>query len=189
MVLTNSAELYQRLLLLRSHGITRDPAAMDREPDGAWYYQQVGLGFNYRMTDLQAALGASQMTRLDQFVQRRHALADRYDRLLAGLALSVPRRDPDAWSAFHLYVVRLRLDGKALGQRQVFDALRARGIGVNLHYIPVHTQPHYRKMGFGDGDFPEAEAYYREAISLPLFYGLSEAEQDQVVDALREVLA
>jgi UDP-4-amino-4,6-dideoxy-N-acetyl-beta-L-altrosamine transaminase len=189
MVLTNSAELYQRLLLLRSHGITRDPAAMDREPDGAWYYQQVGLGFNYRMTDLQAALGASQMTRLDQFVQRRHALADRYDRLLAGLALSVPRRDPDAWSAFHLYVIRLRLDGKALGQGQVFDALRARGIGVNLHYIPVHTQPHYRKMGFGDGDFPEAEAYYREAISLPLFYGLSEAEQDQVVDALREVLA
>jgi UDP-4-amino-4,6-dideoxy-N-acetyl-beta-L-altrosamine transaminase len=189
MVLTNSGELYQRLLLLRSHGITREPAAMDRESDGAWFYQQVELGFNYRMTDLQAALGASQMTRLDEFVQRRHALAERYDRLLAGLPLSVPRQHPDSWSAFHLYVVRLRLDGRALSHRQVFDALRARGIGVNLHYIPVHTQPYYRAMGFGAGDFPEAEAYYREAISLPLFYGLTDAQQDQVAAALREILA
>jgi dTDP-4-amino-4,6-dideoxygalactose transaminase len=188
-VLTDSEELYQRLLLLRSHGITRDPAAMDREPDGAWFYQQVELGFNYRMTDLQAALGASQMTRLDDFVQRRHALAERYDRLLDGLALSLPRQDPQAWSAFHLYVVRLRLDGKPLTHRQVFDAMRARGIGVNLHYIPVHTQPYYRRMGFREGDFPEAEAYYREAISLPLFFGLTDAEQDQVADALREILA
>jgi UDP-4-amino-4,6-dideoxy-N-acetyl-beta-L-altrosamine transaminase len=189
MVLTNDADLAERLRRLRSHGITRDPAAMDCEPDGAWFYQQVELGFNYRMTDLQAALGASQMARLEQFVERRHALAARYDRLLAGLPLDVPRREPGTRSAFHLYVVRLRLNGAGVSHRQVFDGMRARGIGVNLHYIPVHTQPYYRQLGFAKGDFPQAEAYYREALSLPLFPGLSEAGQDQVAAALREVLA
>lgn len=189
MVLTNDAALAGRLRRLRSHGITRDAAAMDCEPDGAWFYQQVELGFNYRMTDLQAALGASQMARLDQFVQRRHALADRYDRLLAGLPLAVPRREHGTRSAFHLYVVRLHLDGTGVSHRQVFDGMRARGIGVNLHYIPVHTQPYYRQLGFASGDFPQAEAYYREALSLPMFPGLGEAGQDQVAAALREVLA
>jgi UDP-4-amino-4,6-dideoxy-N-acetyl-beta-L-altrosamine transaminase len=188
MVLTNSEALCQRLRSLRSHGITRDPAVMDCEPDGAWVYQQTELGFNYRMTDLQAALGASQMARLDRFVARRHALAERYDRLLAGLALTVQQRDSAAWSAYHLYVVRLRLDRSGVSHRQVFDHMRARGIGVNLHYIPVHTQPYYRQFGFRQGDFPEAEAYYREALSLPMFFALSDAEQDRVVDALRGVL-
>lgn len=192
MVLTNRRDLYERLLRLRSHGITRDPAQMDQQTHGPWYYQQIELGFNYRMTDMQAALGASQMQRLDAFVSRRQQLAQRYDALLSGLPLAMPWRDPQAYSAFHLYVVRLRLDaiGTSCGKShsQIFAALRERGIGVNLHYIPVHTQPHYRKLGFGLGDFPQAEQYYREAISLPLYYALSDSQQDQVVQTIREVL-
>jgi dTDP-4-amino-4,6-dideoxygalactose transaminase len=168
--------------------VTRNPDAMQGAPDGPWYYEQVTLGFNYRMNDLQAALGASQMGRLGQFVERRQVLARRYDDLLAGLPLVLPTTIPDASSATHLYVVRLKLDAIAATHREVFDGLRARGIGVNLHYIPVHTQPYYRALGFAPGAFPHAEQYYREAISLPMFVGLSEEAQDQVVAALREVL-
>jgi UDP-4-amino-4,6-dideoxy-N-acetyl-beta-L-altrosamine transaminase len=189
MVLTNRRDLYEQLIRLRSHGITRDPAQMEGAPDGPWYYQQIELGFNYRMTDMQAALGASQMRRLDEFVTRRHHLAQRYDHLLAGLPLTTPWRDPQAHSALHLYVIRLRLDLIGKSHAQVFAELRERGIGVNLHYIPVHTQPYYRRLGFKAGDFPAAEQYYREAISLPMFYGLSEAMQDQVIAAVQEVLA
>lgn len=188
MVLTNDARLYERLQLLRSHGMTRDPALMDRAPDGPWYYQQVMLGYNYRMTELQAALGLSQLRRLDDFIARRHAIAARYDRLLAGLPVDVPWRDPDAHSAFHLYVIRVRPGECPRSHREVFEGLRARGIGVNLHYIPVHTQPYYRRYGFREGDFPEAERYYREAISLPMYAALTDAEQDSVVAALREAL-
>lgn len=188
MLLTNRKDLYEKLQLLRSHGMTRDPHLMDCEPDGPWYYQQVALGFNYRMTDIQAALGVSQLTRLDEFVARRRHLADRYDALLSELPLKLPWRHPDSYSAFHLYVIRLYVDESHRSHRQVFEALRERGIGVNLHYIPVHTQPYYRRFGFKAGDFPEAEQYYREAISLPLFYGLTEAMQDQVIAAMREVL-
>jgi UDP-4-amino-4,6-dideoxy-N-acetyl-beta-L-altrosamine transaminase len=188
MVLTNRRDLYERLMRLRSHGITRDPTLMQAPPDGPWDYEQVELGFNYRMTDMQAALGRSQMTRLDAFVERRHALARRYTQCLAGLPLTLPYSDPQAFSALHLYAVRLR-PSIAKSRRQVFDELRARGIGVNVHYIPVHTQPYYQRRGFREGDFPQAEQYYREAISLPLFYGLTEGQQDQVVGALREVLA
>jgi UDP-4-amino-4,6-dideoxy-N-acetyl-beta-L-altrosamine transaminase len=189
MVLTNRRDLYEKLVRLRSHGITRDLAQMEGAPDGPWYYQQIELGFNYRMTDMQAALGASQMRRLDEFVRRRHHLAQRYDRLLAGLPLTTPWRDPQAHSALHLYVIRLRLDLIGKSHAQAFAELRERGIGVNLHYIPVHTQPYYRRLGFKAGDFPAAEQYYREAISLPMFYGLSEAMQDQVIAAVQEVLA
>jgi dTDP-4-amino-4,6-dideoxygalactose transaminase len=184
MVLTNSPELVERLRLLRSHGITRDPALMEGEPAGAWDYQQVTLGFNYRMTDLQAALGVSQMGRLDAFVARRQQLADRYDSLLDGLGLVLPGRDAQASSAWHLYVVRVP------GERaRVFDTLRGLGIGVNVHYIPVHTQPYYRQLGFRDGDFPAAEQYYRNAITLPLFAAMTEAQQDEVVAALKQALA
>ncbi len=189
MVLTNRRDLYDKLVRLRSHGITRDPAMMDESPEGAWSYQQVELGFNYRITDLQAALGTSQLTRLDAFISRRRYLAKRYDRLLEGLPLERPRGSQLASSAWHLYVIRLHLDALGKDRRQVFDELRARGIGVNVHYIPVHTQPHYRRRGFAAGDFPVAEQYYREAISLPMFYALDDARQDQVVAALREVLA
>ena len=189
MALTQQAALAERMQALRSHGITRDPARMSRAPDGPWYYEQVDLGFNYRMTDLQAALGLSQLARLDEYVARRHALAERYDAALAGLPLVTPWQHPDSYSGRHLYVVRLRLEALQRSHREVFDALRAAGIGVNLHYIPVHTQPYYQAMGFRSGQFPEAERYYAEAISLPLYPSMSDAQQDEVVAALREALA
>ena len=184
--LTNSPELADTLARLRSHGITRNPDEMTHEPDGAWYYQQIELGYNYRMTELQAALGVSQMTRLDEFVARRHALADRYDALLADLPLTLPHRNPNNRSALHLYPVQVQPEsGKT--RQQVFDYLRAHGIGANVHYIPVHTQPYYRqRFGFAHGDFPAAEAYYARAISLPLYFSLSEDEQDSVVATLKQ---
>lgn len=186
MALTNRDDLADKLSLFRSHGITRNPEQMVGESDGAWYYQQIDLGYNYRMTELQAALGESQMTRLDEFVARRHQLAARYDRLLAGLPLVLPHRAPENRSALHLYPIQLRQPEK---RRAVFDHLRAHGIGANVHYIPVHTQPYYRQhFGFQNGDFPHAEAYYAAAISLPLYFSLSEAEQDTVVETLKQAL-
>jgi len=189
MALTNDAALAEKMALLRSHGITRDAALMTHEPDGPWYYQQRALGFNYRMTELQAALGISQMTRLDEYVARRHQLARRYDQLLSDLPVTLPWQHPEGYSGLHLYVIRLQLDRIGKTHRAVFEALREQGIGVNVHYIPVHTQPYYQAMGFREGDFPEAERYYREAISLPLFATLTEADQGRVVAALRQVLA
>jgi UDP-4-amino-4,6-dideoxy-N-acetyl-beta-L-altrosamine transaminase len=189
MALTNDDLLAQRLGLYRSHGITRDPELMTKEMEGPWYYQQVALGYNYRMTDIQAALGLSQLTRLTQFIARRHEIADRYQELLADLPLTLPWQHPDSHSAYHLYVIRLQLDKIAVSHRAVFEALRARDIMVNLHYIPVHTQPFYQKMGFKEGDFPEAEAYYREAISIPMHPSLSDDDQIFVADALRQALA
>ena len=188
MALTNSAELATRLGLLRSHGITRDPALMTEPMHGSWYYQQVALGFNYRMTDMQAALGVSQMTRLPDYVKRRHAIAQRYNELLAELPLTLPWQHPDSYSAFHLYVVRLQLDKISVTHRQVFEALRTRDILVNLHYIPVHTQPYYQKMGFKQGDYPDAEQYYREAISIPMHVNLTDEELQFVVSSLREAM-
>lgn len=188
MALTNDAALAESMALLRSHGITRDPQQMTHAADGPWYYQQIGLGFNYRMTELQAALGVSQMERLDQYVARRHRLAERYDRLLAGLPVVTPWQHPDSYSGLHLYVVRLQLDALRTTHAQVFAALREQGIGVNLHYIPVHTQPYYQRMGFRAGDFPQAERYYAEAISLPMFQTMTEEQQDAVVMALKKAL-
>lgn len=188
MALTNSAELAEKMALLRSHGITRDSAQMTHAADGSWYYQQIGLGFNYRMTELQAALGVSQLQRLDQFVARRHELAARYDRLLAALPVMTPWQHPDSYSGLHLYVVRLKLEQIGKSHREVFESLREQGIGVNLHYIPVHTQPYYQRMGFKPGDFPEAERYYAEAISLPMFQTMTDAQQDDVVVALQRAL-
>lgn len=189
MALTNSDELAHKMALLRSHGITRDPAHMTCAPDGPWYYQQIDLGYNFRMTELQAALGVSQMQRLDAFVARRHQLAQRYEELLANLPVRTPWQYPDSYSGLHLYVVRLELDKINKKHRQVFEALREHGIGVNLHYIPVHTQPHYQRMGFKVGDYPQAEQYYAEAISLPMYQTLSDSQQDQVVAVLQKVLA
>jgi UDP-4-amino-4,6-dideoxy-N-acetyl-beta-L-altrosamine transaminase len=189
MVLTNCDKLAESMALLRSHGITRDPGQMTHESDGSWYYQQINLGFNYRMTELQAALGVSQMQRLDAYVSRRHELARRYDRQLAGLPVKTPWQHPDSYSGLHLYVIRLQLDKIPKTHRQVFEQLREHGIGVNLHYIPVHTQPYYLQMGFAFGDFVQAERYYAEAISLPMFQTMSDQQQDEVVDALNWVLS
>jgi UDP-4-amino-4,6-dideoxy-N-acetyl-beta-L-altrosamine transaminase len=189
MVLTNRDDLRDLLVRLRTHGITRDAKFMRGEPRGPWDYQQLELGFNYRLTDLQAALGLSQMDRIDAFVARRRALARRYDEALRGLPLTLPWQHPDAESAWHLYVVRLRLEAIRKTHRQVFEELRAAGVLVNLHYIPVHTQPYYRQIGFKEGDFPEAERHAAEALSLPLFYELSDEDQDFVVAALRRILA
>jgi UDP-4-amino-4,6-dideoxy-N-acetyl-beta-L-altrosamine transaminase len=188
MALTNNVELAERMALLRSHGITRDPEWMTHAPDGPWYYQQIDLGFNYRMTELQAALGLSQMERLDDYVSRRHALARRYDAQLADLPVTLPWQHPDSYSGLHLYVIRLKLDQIDRPHREVFEALREQGIGVNLHYIPIHTQPYYQRMGFRLGDFPEGERYYGEAISLPLYPAMTHNQQDQVVAALMKVV-
>ena len=189
MAVTNNQELAQRMEMLRSHGITRDPALMTHEPDGPWYYQQIDLGFNYRMTELQAALGISQMARVDDFAARRHELARRYDELLADMPVVMPWQHPDSYSGLHLYVIRLKVAEIARSHREVFEELRDQGIGVNLHYIPVHTQPYYAAMGFAPEDFPEAMAYYREAISIPMFHGLTFGQQDTVVAALRKALS
>jgi UDP-4-amino-4,6-dideoxy-N-acetyl-beta-L-altrosamine transaminase len=189
MALTNDLQLSRRMQLLRSHGITREANEMTHAPDGPWYYQQIGLGFNYRMTDIQAALGLSQMQRLDEFVAIRHVIAKRYDALLAGMPLATPWQVPDSHSGLHLYVIRLKLDQISKTHREVFETLRAAGIGVNLHYIPVYSQPYYAGLGFKEGLCPEAEHYYAEAISLPMYPSLTEAQQDWVVSALREATA
>jgi len=189
MAMTNDAQLAKRMQLLRSHGITRDVNEMTHAPDGPWYYQQIDLGYNYRMTDLQAALGLSQMQRLDEFVSKRHAIANRYDQLLAGLPVTAPWQHPDGYSGLHLYVIRLKRDKIGKTHRQVFERLRAANVGVNLHYIPVHCQPYYEGLGFKAGYCPEAEQYYAEAISLPMYPGLTEAQQDRVVEALRDATA
>jgi UDP-4-amino-4,6-dideoxy-N-acetyl-beta-L-altrosamine transaminase len=188
MVLTNRPELAERLRRLRSHGMTRDPAQMDEPSHGPWYYQQVELGFNYRMTDIQAALGLSQLGKLDGFIARRRALIDRYQAALAELPLTLPGLQAEAQSAWHLYVVRLQTEQIELSHREVFEALRAAGIGVNLHYIPVHLQPYYRELGFKPGDFPEAERYYAQAISLPVFPAMSDVQQDYVIEQVQRLL-
>lgn len=188
MALTNDDELAHKMSLLRSHGITRDPAHMTHAADGPWYYQQIDLGFNYRMTELQAALGVSQMQRLDAYVARRHQLAQRYNELLRELPVTTPWQHPDSYSGLHLYVIRLQLGKIDRTHVQVFETLRELGIGVNLHYIPVHTQPYYQRMGFKPGDFPEAQRYYAEAISLPMFQTMTEAQQDEVIAAVHKAV-
>lgn len=188
MAMTNNVELAEKMALLRSHGITRDPARMTCEPDGSWYYQQIELGFNYRMTDIQAALGISQLGRVDAYVSKRLALADRYDVLLADLPLTLPMRDDSSSSSVHLYVIRLQLDQIQITHQAVFGELRARGIGVNLHYIPIYSQPYYEAMGFARGTYPEADRYYASALSLPLYPALSDEDQGRVAEGLRAAL-
>lgn len=187
--LSNQPELAEKMALFRSHGITREPSLMEGESHGSWYYQQVELGYNYRMTELQAALGVTQMQRLDLFVSERHKLAMRYNELLKDLPVTIPFQLENTYSGLHLYVIRLRLDNIALSHREVFESLREKGVGVNLHYIPVHTQPYYKLMGFKQGDFPESERYYKEAISLPMFHGMTLEQQDTVVKVLSDILA
>lgn len=180
---TNDPKLAERMQMLRSHGITRDETLMQGLPDGPWYYQQLELGWNYRMTELQAALGLSQLDRLDRFVEQRNALAARYDIALSDLPVTRPGRLTQAYSSFHLYIVRVQTNDRDI-HRAVFEDLRRGGVGANLHYIPVHLQPYYQQLGFKQGDFPQAEAYYHQSISLPLYPNLTKTDQDQVVQVL-----
>lgn len=188
MAVTNDQDLFDKMNLLRSHGITRDENKMKVDSHGGWYYEQLELGYNYRMTELQAALGVSQMQRLEEFIAARHKLARRYDEKLSELPVTLPYQLENTYSGLHLYVIRLQLDAINKTHRQVFEELREKGIGVNLHYIPVHTQPYYKTMGFDWGDFPEAEKYYQEAISIPMFHGMTLEQQDKVIAILTEVL-
>jgi UDP-4-amino-4,6-dideoxy-N-acetyl-beta-L-altrosamine transaminase len=189
MLTTQDAALAQRLRLLRSHGMTRDVAGFEHAAEGPWSYEQQSLGFNYRLTDLQAALGLSQLARLPRMQAQREALASRYDSLLEPLPLLRPARLSERVSAWHLYAVEIDDTRTAATRSSVFTALRSAGIGVNVHYIPIHTQPHYRRLGFGPGDFPASERYYARALSLPLFPSMTHAQQDRVVAVLREALA
>lgn len=188
MVLTNNEELYKKLTLYRSHCITRDENLMTKEADGPWYYQQIDLGFNYRMTELQAALGLSQLAKVDKFVARRRQLADRYNELLKDLPLKLPYQNPETDSSWHLYIVRVDFNKVKKTKKQIFAEMKAKGVCLNLHYIPVHTQPYYKNLGFKHGDFPFSEKYYEEAFTLPLYYSLTDEQQDCVVSALKEVL-
>ncbi|AUZ84039.1 UDP-4-amino-4,6-dideoxy-N-acetyl-beta-L-altrosamine transaminase [Methylophaga nitratireducenticrescens] len=185
---TNDAALAKKMELLRSHGITRDPELMTRKPDGGWYYQQIDLGFNYRMTDMQAALGMSQMQRLDEFVQYRHVLKNHYNELLSDLPIIRPYQSTGSHSALHLYPIQLELEKLNKSHHEIFHELRESGLGVNIHYIPVHTQPYYQRMGFQLGDFPNAERYYQRAISIPLYPSMTDAEQDLVLKIMNEII-
>jgi len=189
MTLTNAPALADRMLRYRSHGITSDAGKMQTRPaDEIWNYQQINLGFNYRMTDIQAALGVSQMTRLDEFVNKRQCIAKRYDDVLAGLPLQTQWQHPDSYSSYHLYSIRLKLGEDEQTQRQVHDALIAAGILVNLHYIPIYRHPYYEAMGFKTGYCLDAEQYHKEAISIPMYPTMSEAQQDEVVSCLHAAL-
>jgi UDP-4-amino-4,6-dideoxy-N-acetyl-beta-L-altrosamine transaminase len=189
MAMTSDPGLAEAMRLDRSHGITRDPAQLQHDDVGPWYYEQQRLGFNYRMTDICAALGLSQMTRIEEFVARRREIAAAYDAAFADLPVTSPWQHPDTASAWHLYVIRIDRQRASRSHREIFDSLREAGIGVNLHYIPVYRQPYYRELGFGQGHCPNAEAYYAEAISLPMYFGLSDDEQRQVVTAVAEAVA
>jgi UDP-4-amino-4,6-dideoxy-N-acetyl-beta-L-altrosamine transaminase len=189
MALTKDSKLFKKMELLRSHGITRDESMMEEDTHGGWYYEQIDLGYNYRMTELQAALGISQMERLDDFVAARHSLANIYNKELSELPIDLPFQLENTYSGMHLYVIRLNLNEIKKSHKKVFEELRERGGGVNLHYIPVHIQPYYKRMGFDWGDFPVAENYYQEAISIPIFHGMTDDQQNEVIETLVEVLA
>jgi dTDP-4-amino-4,6-dideoxygalactose transaminase len=185
---TNSKKLAENMDLFRSHGVTRDQSLMTKTDEGSWYYEQIHLGFNYRMTELQAALGISQMKKLDEFILKRHILHEKYDMLFASLPIIRPYQNQDSYSALHLYPIQIDLDNNSKSRKQIFIELREKGIGVNVHYIPIHTQPYYKKLGFKEGDFPNSEYYYSRAISLPLFHAMTLDQQNEVCDTLKRVL-
>jgi len=189
MATTNSKELFEKMQMLRSHHITRDQKFMTSESEGAWYYQQTGLGFNYRITELQAALGISQIQRIDKFISKRNYLGKRYDSLLDSLPIIKPYQHKNNYSSLHLYPVQLDVKKTNRSRAYVFDKLISSNIGVNVHYIPIHRQPYYEKLGFKKGDFPNAEQYYENAISLPLFYDMTDEQQDKVVKEITGALS
>jgi UDP-4-amino-4,6-dideoxy-N-acetyl-beta-L-altrosamine transaminase len=185
---TNDKKLLNQMQLFRTHGITKNPKYMTKNSEGNWYYQQVNLGFNYRMNELQAALGISQMNRLDEFVKNKHILKERYDRFLSVLPVIKPYYSSNIYSALHLYPIQIDRNKTNFSRKKLFNELRKKGIGVNIHYIPIHTQPYFLNMGFKHGDFPIAESYYQNSISLPLFSQMSFNEQDKVINTLTNIL-
>ena len=188
MAVTNNENLAQKISLLRTHGITRDINLMSKE-DGPWYYEQIDLGYNYRMTEIQGALGLSQMNRLDEYIKRRHDIANFYNESLSELPLQIPKQFKDSFSSFHLYVIRLNLSMIESSHKDIFESLRKDNILVNLHYMPVYLHPYYKNnLGFKSGHCPEAEKYYSEAISIPMFPSLSNEDQLVVVNALKKYL-
>ena len=188
MVMTNQDHIYEKLHLFRSHGITRDPQLMTNDPHGAWYYEQIALGFNYRMNDLQAALGLTQLERLEEFIDKRRKICERYDESLKSLPLTLPIQSEYNQSAHHLYIIRLDSNNSPITHKALFDALRGHDIAVNIHYIPIVIQPYFQQLGFDLSDYPESERYYKEAISIPIFPLLTEIDQDKVIHTLRNIL-
>ena len=189
MITTNSSSISRKLNLLRTHGITRDPKHMKKsEPDGPWYYEQISLGYNYRLTDIQAALGSSQLKRIDTFIKKRNSIAEKYNSILKGLPIELPKVEKNYYSAFHLYVVRLHLDQIQNSHEKVFEHMLEKGVGVNLHYIPIHLQPYYKNIGFKYGDFPCAEKYYAEAVSIPIFQDMQDNDIEYVAECLEDSL-
>ena len=189
MAMTNDTELANRMRRLRTHGITNDKKLMHPRPENEiWNYQQVELGFNYRMTDIQAALGLSQITRLDEFVSRRREIAERYDVELRSLPITTPHQAPGTYSSYHLYPIRFSEAESGKTQRPVYDWLWQNDVAANLHYIPVHRQPYYEKLGFKVGDFPEAEKFHREVISIPMYPTLETKQQETVINVLKSSL-
>lgn len=189
MAVTHDQTLAATMQRLRSHGVTRDPLYMQSEPEGPWSYQQIELGFNYRLTDIQAALGVSQMQRLDDYIRARHRIRETYDALLVNLPVIVPWQHPDSYSALHLYPIQVDYEKTKIRRKPIFELLRQSGIGVNVHYIPVHTQPFYRETGFKQDQYPTALSYYQRAISLPMYSTLSEDQQQRVVTVLKNILS
>ena len=186
--LTNNKNIADKMRLLCSHGITRFPSSMTKPSDGGWYYQQIELGYNFRMPDILAALGLSQLKKISDFIQKRHRIADRYFQALSGLPLQLPKQNSNIYSSYHLFIIRLNLIEIGLPKEIIYDQLRARGVGVNVHYIPIHTQPYYKSLGFSDGDFPKAEQYYNEALSIPIFHHMSVEQQSHVISVLKDIL-
>jgi len=188
MALTNQQYLADKMMLLRSHGITRNTKEMTHDSDGPWYYQQIKLGFNYRMTDLQAALGLSQIQRLDSFIEKRHKIANRYNNMLSDLPITTPWQHPECYSALHLYIIRLQLGSINQSHKDIFIKLRDSNIGVNLHYIPIYLQPYYKEIGYAEEQYVNANAYYSEAISLPVYYDLTSDQQNLVVSTIQKIV-
>tara|TARA_B110000008_G_C16917706_1_gene543388 strand:+ start:327 stop:1484 length:1158 start_codon:yes stop_codon:yes gene_type:complete len=188
MAVTNDDLLSKKMSMLRSHGITHDNNLMTQNSDGQWFYQQIDLGFNYRLTDIQAALGISQINRLEHYVEKRHKIALNYNKAFKELPLKTPYQHSDTKSSFHLYVIQLIENKQTLSKKDLFDRLRKLGIGVNLHYIPVHTQPYFKKFGFKLGDFPVAEKYYKNVISIPMYPTLQENQQNFVISSIKKIL-
>ena len=185
---TNSEDLANKMRMFSSHGVTRDQEHMNKPSEGSWYYQQVELGFNYRMNELQAVLGLSQIQRVNKFISKRHILKERYDVLLKDLPLIKPFQSSNCYSALHLYPIQIELDKVKITREQIFNELKEQGIGVNIHYIPIHTQPYYQKFGFKVGDFPNSETYYNRSISIPLYPDMTHKQQDKVVMAIKKIL-